>query len=432
MYRPGTADRFFYYTSSYDSSAELQMETELASEIDKERLALALNKALGYYPEFKVRMGVKDNTIFYEENTEEVIIRDLDDETVRHFGTDETGGYLFVPYVRGREFMLSLFHGLTDIYGIWSYMKTAFYFYYSSFNDDEKAMKEAKLPRCKKLSLDDVSGKELRDPYDYYGNAQVKREHVFNTGDSFRVRDKRFSHDIRQLRSFLITMDAEQVHRSAKERGSSFAPLFAAVFSEAFDRERKEGDEKVVGMMPTDMRKYYGSDTMNNFSDALYFPWEGYPDLEKGISEYTNMMALQNKREQFDEFLKNKADFVKEIEASGEDIETVCRNMGSLPFEDGPSDFSYGLTYPGRLETDAEYGQLIKSVRLNAFTSIKYSGGVVSCKGRLMLIINQWFEDESIAKRIFENIRSLGIDARWEEPERCIRRNIMDIGKVKR
>ena len=113
----GTADRMMYYISSSDENSYVnQANLALKEEIRPAEFKKAVGAALKTFRNFKMRMVVEDEILYYTEHDAELPVFPQEDKVYR-LGTDDTNRYLFRISYEQDKFTLSYFHGTSDAIG---------------------------------------------------------------------------------------------------------------------------------------------------------------------------------------------------------------------------------------------------------------------------------------------------------------------------
>ena len=417
MNKVGASNRFFYYTMHDKGTFSISYRVVLTQKVNPVILKEAANEALKCYPEFKCRPVIKNNLITYEENNESVVIIDSD-QKVCEYGSDELNGYLFCFKCADYYFRLSFYHGLTDITGSMAYLKNVLYLYSKKLGLEMTPEEEEELLAQIRKSADEIADQmDAFDPYTKYGNADSKPEYIYDNRSSFSIQTPQYEEDCDYTHGSTITLKTDEFLQRTKEYKVSIVPLLVDLISSAIRKTYQVGDIPVTAMVPVDLRRFFDSKTLVNFSDGIMIPYEKEDEelsQNERCAKFKQLMLLQINRENAQRIIGNKVETLKGIESKPGSIYEVADSMCKVPPLDAKRPLTYAMTYPGKLDLPKALDQLVDSVVCEPVMRA-YATSVNTYKNKLYIQVLHRNDDSTFAQCIYDEIKAAGFDARIED-----------------
>lgn len=407
----GVSDRLFYYNGSgHASTFDLQVNIDLFNELSISSLKISLERAIQLFPEFRITPVIKNNSVFCSENTNSIPVLE-DNGRAKFLGTDETNGYLFCVKARDKGFNFSCFHGLSDYWGILRFVKTVMYYYAveTGINvpHDDNIRTESEY-----LSMD---VQERFDPYSKFADPSQKIFWEYKHNGSFAVPEKVFDFNADYARVFNITCSVGALLKISREFSTSLMPLLMILTSGSLTDIYKPQKLPVLAMVPVNLRPFYNTKTLANFSDGILVQYEGKLQeftREKQALILRARMDLQMQKENFDVQLARKVSMVNQFSNSEKSIYELNKEITRIT-QISEQDFNYmtyAFTYPGQLDFNpnvVKYASIMLCVR----QSIPLGIFLAAFGDELSIKISQSFDNDIIAQTICEGIKSLGVPA---------------------
>lgn len=146
-------------TGIKEQSSAFLIEYNTREMVDREKLRIAVNKALAVFRTFHVKLvrSDMDRRPVYTFNFAESDVYPYDDRP--HAYGEESSGYLFRVYYKECRILLSMDHALTDFFGAHEFLKCILCFYFE--------IADGCPDEIRKLLA--VDPDDFRDPYILYG-----------------------------------------------------------------------------------------------------------------------------------------------------------------------------------------------------------------------------------------------------------------------
>ena len=366
----GHYDAIFFGCYAETNTFDIRCRFDLRTKLNRARLQKAADAALRSYPEFAVRPVVYDGKICYEKNRNPVKLCE-DDNKTRYFGADGpdgTNGYLFCFLCGDKHITFSLYHAMTDAYGmisyviavLWNYAKTTFppirfvrtgFFepYGVRLNDLQFRMMDD-MERYDAIAKFGAEGK-LYDPYEGREFFPLPPEDHEKSDMSCRLVN-------------LVISNADFLKKTIELR-TSYGPLLAALAAESINDLYDIEDKAISVVLTGDSRRFFRSKTLCNMAYntpiVLTKADMGMP-MENICKKMRTQMLNQLKKAHVRETLKG-------IVKIGEDVFALGPIDGVAKYLAGPEGLKVQnekttifLTYPGKIETNPISRLLIKSV----------------------------------------------------------------------
>lgn len=420
----GYSNELFFYTLVGLNTFNIQFQYDFHDDIDIECMKSAVRESIIFYPEFKIRVFRMDGQFFSERNDDPVpFFQGIGDEHL--IGSDETNGYLFYIAYDKRSLVISYFHGLSDARGILSFMSSVLFLYARNIGKpltrEEAEELKGKIRLCKEdaLEIDD----SRYDPYGFYADHDVIPEGWYQSPGAAAFTAEQYPEESRELNRYTVELSLSEFLGITKQYSISVTSLLICIASKAFYQAGDiDKNKPVIAMLPVDMRKLFGEDTMVNFSDGILVPLM-YDDFSQPLDKVGLKVKAhvnsQISRENFTKVITDKVDLIKALENSKEDMGKIIEHNMSLP---GPEDFqpfSYAITYPGNLNMGTGLDKMISDMHLHSYARACSLVGY-TYNNNLRLNIDCRSDNGYWAENIVKYLRELGISV-----------NVKSLGRVR-
>lgn len=264
----GTADRLMFYCSSSDENSYVnQANLELKEDIRPEEFKQALKIALKTYRNFKMRLAVADEILYYAEHDGELPVFPEDGKTYR-LGTEDTNHYLFRITYDKNKFVLSYFHGVSDAIGASMFIAIILDEYYKLI-DAEYAEQNPKSV-AEAMNIVDIP-----DPFVEFSARRLLPLTLPNTRKVFSVQGKVEESKSYDAQKYVVSVPQKQVMAFAKDNKTTPVAFFITALANAIRRSHTIGKkEHVVCMLPANLRTIYGANPCRNFSHIVTLPFK--------------------------------------------------------------------------------------------------------------------------------------------------------------
>ncbi len=286
----------------------------LDSEIQKDLLQKAVTNVLNHYPTFKTTLKRGAFWYYLEENRKNVLVFDEPPYYLKQINYTENNGYLFQVMCVRNKITIKFFHALTDGSGGFKFFSEVLVEYLSLTGNEidlEGKLKPIDEP-YNNLSADDS----------FLTYESVTKEKSVNPPKPYDIQGTPFEYD--GCGMITAELDINEVKTLAKSCGVSITSYLSAVYSysvyESFLKDKPYKNKLVTVLVPCNLRKTYGGDTMRNFSMFARFLYD-WNKGELSIPELSKIAQKQildgTKKEMLDKIIhdnvKNEKNFLLKI-----------------------------------------------------------------------------------------------------------------------
>ncbi|MCR4741062.1 MAG: hypothetical protein K5886_12495 [Lachnospiraceae bacterium] len=432
----GVSNQYFYYTRTGNSSFECNLKIEFNEKVHQEKFKGAACRALKLYPELSARTVIKDKKLSVVPNDEPPVFIP-DDGTRITLGGDASNGHLFYFRMGEHSAAMPFYHGLTDAHGALTYLKTVLLFYYEDMGYDigeENKRELLKVIRVKEEDIPSGDENDRWDPYRKYGDPLAKPEWSYDFPKAFGMDIPLYPEGGADVHKYVAELKTSDFLAKTKEHGVSFVPYLVDVVSGGIHRHMKAGSLPVVTMVPADMRSLFGTQTLVNFSDAMFFPW--YEEYEKlSVQERCDIIKSQMmKQRQADNFRLMMAGKCSEVDGLiGSD--RLSELTGEKPAAEkkaapAPRRLTYAISYPGKM--DLGYGFDEKILDFYCDVTVNTSSIIVmTYRDSMKILVIQRSDDRTFPETIIKALEDAGIPASLRDLS-LDRPDILDFDALKR
>lgn len=405
----GVSNRLFYYTSGGETSAfDSCFRIDFHEELHQELLISSVTKALQNFPEFALRPVIHEGTVWAVKNDAPVPLIP-ENAPPLCYGTEETNGYAFAFRALEKGFFFSYFHGMSDFLGTWRFLRTVLYYYAAGKGLAIQADDLIRL--APDASMDEL---EQIDPYRKFAG----ESHGADASAAFAIPDETYPPEDAHCTRYEILCPLKEFLATAKAQNTSVSVLLSLTAARALDTLYEVGEKPIVFMVPADMRRYYHTATVMNFSDATFLRYDeelkALP-LEKQGAALRGQLKSQLTKEHFAPLIAEKVAAVDGFTGSGTDLFQWNKRFAEPP--EKPAAFTVPLTYPGSLDLSAEYRTLVKDITRILYLRGAGSFGILcTTYGDTLRICSvQRFDSPAIMLELRKKLTEEGIPSTFHE-----------------
>ena len=398
-----------FYTGWKELSPTILLEYSLRKEIYPEKLQDALNRAIGIFSVFKVRLVLDDRRQPVYETIESNPAVYRDDGKQHRFG-EENGGYLFRVSYGGNRIRLSMHHMLTDFFGANEFLKYILrcYLHLAEGTIDISADTVA-------LDLSD-----LRDPYDVYGDIHSAGWFMADRWKNELIVPNHmvYRRDLPQP-VCCISFSAEEILQETKKSDSSVFPLLSWLIANAAAHTCGAEDRIIVGGGAADFRHIFHSRTPFNFSQSfstVLLPHERTMDPELQLTVQRFRMDLQMDRDTANREIALRRERVKRMDGP---IDQYVMNQEELDRKRKEEErkSAFYLTYVGKMDLPedlADYAESFFFISPTTRGPLKISA--CSWKDQLILNVTEQACEKSVIPQLREILDQYATESRITDP----------------
>ena len=335
----------YYISSSDENSYVNQANMVLKDDIRPEEFKKAVGVALKTFRNFKMRVVVEDEILYYTENDAELPVFPKEDKVYR-LGTSDTNRYMFRISYEGKQFMLSYFHGTSDAIGASMFLATILDEYFKMI-DLEYA---AKHPESVINTMNIV---DIEDPFAEFAAHKLLPLSLPSTRKIFSVQGKVEESKSYSAKKYVLSVPQKQVYTFAKEHKTTPAAFFMAALASAIGRSYDVGKkEHIVCMLPANLRTVYNANVCRNFSHVVTIPfkkeYEKMSFEEQCISMRADLKALTSKKA-MSKTLQQQVMIANFLENNKKPLIERSRQMLRAFMEGADSMCTYEVSYLGTI-----------------------------------------------------------------------------------
>lgn len=262
----------------------------LKTDVKKDSLIYAVEKALDRYPYFKVELKPGLFRHYLEENARKPLVEEDDGVLLKILNFRHNRYYLFRVTYYGKRIFIDFFHGLCDGNGGMEFLKTVLYYYF------EKEGISVPCDNVITLETPESEG-ETEDSFKkYYKKIKLlSGTKKMAGGNAFHATGKQFSFEGFGL--IQAEVSTEKLLAAARKHGCSITVFLAALalLSFAVSYGTTKQKEDFVAFIPVNLRKKFPSNTMFNFTNfaKCSVPRNAYPQLDAFIGYVKNSLQEQ-------------------------------------------------------------------------------------------------------------------------------------------
>ena len=256
------AAKIFPAVSTERNSNVFRISAHLYENIQPAHLQAALEKIMPRFPSFAAKLRKGLFWYFLDHNANAPLIREESPYLYRKIHPQEERGFLFRVSYYQKRVSLEMFHTLSDGYGGIEFLKSLIFHYL------ELCGKNVKAQGMVKTANSPYRLKEIEDSfflnYEKSSLSEMKDEKAYN------IPGVSFIHEGSGL--ILGQCKTDEIYALSKEHGCTVGEFITAVYINALINSRTDivsSKKPLIIFVPVNLRKYYNSETLRNFSSFV-------------------------------------------------------------------------------------------------------------------------------------------------------------------
>lgn len=282
----------YYYGASKEQSYNIRLIIEMKDEINGNIFTNAVKKSMERYPYFAVKVVTKEEEVFLEENTKDVVVLHTNESVA--LGGEAANEHLLAFSWWENQFCLDVFHGLADGAGLIPLLRTVIYYYCRERYD--RALSSEGI----RLSGENIPNEEITDPYPESVDESIKPVGKYKRKLAFNLKTAGLCTPGNPTwYEILIPEDSFMKYNQANE--ASPAVLIAVLMSRAIAGLHAKTDNPIICSMAMNVRKTLNA--MQAHHSLVTQLFLEYKDVMKNMSIrdqitcYRGMIILQSQDE---------------------------------------------------------------------------------------------------------------------------------------
>ena len=385
-------------------------------EVDRQLLQKALQRTIKRIPLFGYRL--RPGLFWFYLEDQDIMPKVEDDarNPMLPFNLAGSKRFMFRLRCHKRRVAMEVFHVLTDGFGATTFLLTlsAEYLY----------LKTGKRIPAEGMILDTRDAPQPEERSDSF--PKVARKLTLGRGEQSAWQMKGTPIEAGFLRVVTGVMPTDKLLHLAREKKTTINTLLAAIMMQALMQQKektKRGRRKPLKLsLPINLRKYYGSVTLRNFSFYVNVPVQtghGISELDDLITYITHYMGLESMEPQLNaRFSANvKAEQNKFLRVAPLLLKVlVLRMMYRLT---GERYITSTLTNLGNIRLPAEMARQVQrmDVILGPAQKTPIGAAVISCNGQTCLSFSKTIKETGVERHVFTTLIKLGIPVMIESNE---------------
>ena len=385
-----------------------QLGAELNSNVNSNYLKIALNTALERFPYYKVELKNGLFRHYLDENTHFPIVKKYNGNLLQIINFRPNKNYLFRLSYYENKIFLDLFHGLCDANGGIEFLKTIIFYYFQ--------LQHIKISPDNIYTLDkSISPEEMEDAFlKYYKPFKFfEGTKKMAGGTAYKIPGKQFYFS--GLGLIQGTIPTQKLLDLAHLYNCTLTVFVSALllYSVAKTNKNTKNKENFVAFIPINLRKFYPSVTMSNFTifAKCVVPYNTPLELANFIEIIKDNMRNQLKEDELSIKLSytslfDKLVFLRFMPLIFKGfISRVGRNFP------GKSKQTMIISNIGRVKIDLEGDNINKfNFALNTNHKSPKNIGIVSYKDKTIISFSRKVVNTEVEKEFFRTLANFGLD----------------------
>lgn len=247
-------------------SCVFRVAVNLMQDVDTQVLQQAMEDCKPRFPSFYVKLKSGLFWNYFETNEKAPAVKPESPHINGHVLPQVNNGYLFTLFYHKTRISLEVFHGLCDGYGAVQFLKALVFRYFALLGYPDESDGSV-------LTVDETPRSvEVEDSF--VKNYVKARDKKPNIRTAYRIPGTRFPYGIAAING---RMRVEQLSALVQESGATITQYLAALLTWCIwqsDEAVKKSKKPINICVPVNMRKFYDSLTLRNFSLYFYFSTE--------------------------------------------------------------------------------------------------------------------------------------------------------------
>lgn len=362
----GASNEFFYCYMRDEASFSLKYRLTFKEAIRLDLMRHAADEAMKRFPEFAIRPVIQNNTLHMVPNDNPPVFCE-EPGPIKYYGTEDTNGYMLYFVCCKNELTVYFNHGFTDAVGMTAFLKFVLTLYRAAL--DKKTEDKALLSAVKTPLDGHPNPEDQFDPYRCYGNTDAVPEYCFENPGAFTIPMEQFAPETNEIHEYLVDISTSDFIRLTKKLGVSFTPLMIDIAAQAVYRHYDTGDDPFIAMLPVNLRPFFDSHTLVNFSDGISVPSyreAAEPDVAARCTKMKDVMKKQMTKAAFEHLIGTKAAMVDRFYSDDSDIRSRALPAPGA----GKKPYTLPISYPGRLTLGDELDALLDDAFLTGYSRV--------------------------------------------------------------
>lgn len=401
------AGKIFPYISKKSIANVFRIAFYLKNDINPVLLQQAVDDLKYRFPTFFVKMRVGVFWHYYEVNERKFFVKEEKPFLCSYKNKQNNNGYLIEIFYYKNRISIEIFHAISDANGAVEFGKALVYRYAELLNMDvndeyDEVIKVGSNPKTT----------EYEDSFNTnYNNDNIQR---YKVPKAYLLKGTKFYAPGSGL--VVGKLESDELLELSHRYNCTVTQLLSAVMMKSIyihmNRHQKKNTLPISILLPVNMRKFYNSQTLRNFSLYIYLIQKIKPNLslndfiesiKESYNEQLNIDALQttlnaNMRIEKIGILKYCPLFLK----------LIALKLGYNKVAGGLSTLS--LSNIGVMKAPKCLENIIDNVEfVAAGTDLSHSCCVVSYKGITKISITRKFQELDIEKEFFCELSKLGL-----------------------
>ena len=413
-YRLDNAAKIYPAINNAQWSSNFRISVTLKEPVQPEALQRALDRAAGRFPNFRLRLRRGFFWYYLDQNPNRAYVQRDVSNPCGKLGRKEEGNQLFRVRYFNCRISVEVFHVVCDGTGLLSFLKTLTAEYLAETKGITVSKTDGVLD-CGAPSPPE----EMEDAFRRFASFRAMKDRKETRAYHYRgVLLPR-----QEIRIITGLLPRKALAEKASSYGATVTEFLVAVLIQCYADCQNEGQARVELpvkiSVPVNMRKFYPTKTLRNFSLFLnpgIEPKYGAYTLEEIIDEVHHFMRMNLKEKYLNAVLCKNLN--TELNPLMRVIPLFIKNIGLIAgfrlF--GESRFSSAFSNLGMVRVPKEMDPFVERFDFMLGTP-RYNTGIVGCVGfhdTVSLTFTRSIEEAEIERRFFTALVRLGIRARVE------------------
>lgn len=247
--------KIFPIASSKKYSSVFRLSAVLKEKINPKILKSAVEIVLKNLPSFKVKLKKGAFWYYFEDNAKEIIIEEEKNYPCKYIDPNTNNDYLFKVTYWGNKINLDIFHSLTDGNSGIIFLREIVYTYIEIAHKEEFD-KKLRIERRLSNNTDD----------EYLKNYDKKSKGGRGGKKAYILKGKQLP--LAAIGVIHVNINLEELKNRAKEKNVTITQYLTSVLIYSIYNtkyKKYNGKRPIKVCVPVDLRKYFKSETVNNF-----------------------------------------------------------------------------------------------------------------------------------------------------------------------
>lgn len=412
------AGKIFPYVSKKSFANVFRVSFYLKETIKPDVLQNAVNDLKYRFPTFFVKMRTGIFWYYYELNERKFEVKKEHAFLCSYKSKNKNNGYLLDIFYYQNRISIEVFHAISDATGALELGKAIVYRYLELLGYEMKD----ELNEVIKVGSEPKINESVDSFFDNYNGEKLER---FKAPKAYIIKGTKFFAPGNGL--VVGKVNSEELLKLAHKYDCTVTQFISAVMLRSIylymRRHQAKNSKPLSIVLPVNMRKYYNSETLRNFSLYIYLIQQVKPNLE--IEDFIESVKSSYDEQLNIESLQATLNANMQIESSYAlklcplFLKILACKIGYNKIAGGLSTIS--LSNIGVLKAPKSLLEKLDSVEfIAAGASTTHSSCVVSCNNVTKISVTRIFQELDIEKEFFSYLSSLGLEVTissnlWEE-----------------